>query len=63
MTTKHRSSEAPKAAASVRLCDFIGCGEPAKVRVTPERGPACYACEGHEERAVVESGSGFVQEI
>lgn len=60
---KSQPSEAQKSSVAVRLCDFIGCGEPATVRVTPERGPAFYACEGHEERAIVESGSGFVEEI
>jgi hypothetical protein len=43
------------------VCDY--CGEPATVRIEPDRGGRIDACADHEERAVVEGYSGAVVEL
>ena len=40
------------------------CGEPARWRISPDGSDEdLYACDDHEERAVVENGSGSIEEL
>jgi hypothetical protein len=47
--------------AKPRVCNY--CDEPAISKVQPERGRAFYVCEDHEERGILDSGSGFITPI
>ena len=48
--------------APVPECSY--CGEPARWRVSADGSDQdIFACDDHEERAIVESGSGAVEEI
>ena len=54
----HKPTPAPR---KPRTCAY--CGDPAKSVITPEDGSRFYVCEGHEERGIVESGSGFIKPL
>jgi hypothetical protein len=51
----------PSRAPRVRLCAY--CDEPAVSRISPEQGRSFVVCEGHEERGIVDSGSGDISPL